>query len=208
MPKGDRLGEINAAQAENLRAKQLQNYEVIKSGCWIWQGGVSPDGYGKVKRFGKTIRAHRLFYEHYKGKIPQGLWVLHNCDEPRCVNPEHLWLGTQKDNEADKDRKGRRPPSPSITHPHRLCRGDNHPSKRPEYRAMMSGDNNPMKREDVRSKFRGVRPTNAKFTSQQIAQIRKDARSTYKIAKDLGVSQSTIFKIKTEKRYTTTMEVI
>jgi hypothetical protein len=109
MPKGEMIAEINAVRAERCRAMQLTKYEVIKSGCWIWQGGVAQDGYGKVKRFGKTIRAHRLFYEHHIGPVPEGLWVLHKCDTPLCVNPEHLWAGTQLENEQDKDAKGRRP---------------------------------------------------------------------------------------------------
>lgn len=109
MPPGERLSEINMLRSEQLRAAQLLNYEVVKSGCWFWQGGTSPDGYGKVKRFGKTIRAHRLFYEHHVEPVPEGLWVLHKCDNPLCVNPDHLWVGTQLDNEQDKDAKGRRP---------------------------------------------------------------------------------------------------
>lgn len=109
MPRGETLAELNTARSERLRAAQLARYEVIKSGCWIWQGGVDQDGYGKVKRFGKTIRAHRLFYEHHTGPVPDGLWVLHRCDTPLCVNPDHLWVGTQLENEQDKDAKGRRP---------------------------------------------------------------------------------------------------
>ena len=109
MPKGEFLSQINLDRAEQLRSKQLGNYKIAKSGCWVWQGAVARDGYGKVKRFGKTLRAHRLFHEHHIGVVPEGLWVLHKCDTPLCVNPEHLFLGTQLDNEQDKDAKGRRP---------------------------------------------------------------------------------------------------
>jgi hypothetical protein len=108
-----------------LREKQLGNF-TIKEGCWLWNGPVCKDGYGKVKRFGKTLRAHRVFYEAHVAPIPEGLLVLHRCDTPKCVNPEHLFVGTQLDNERDKDRKKRRSPSPSISHPHLLSRGEKH----------------------------------------------------------------------------------
>ena len=114
MPKGEYLAEINRLRGEELRTAQLINYKVLANGCWEWQGGSGQDGYGKLKRHKKTLRAHRVFYEHHKGEVPEGMWVLHECDNPLCVNPAHLWLGTQLDNEQDKDKKKRRPP-PALT---------------------------------------------------------------------------------------------
>lgn len=79
-------------------------------GCWLWTAGVTDDGYGKFKVKGKMIPAHRFSYEQTNGPIPDGLWVLHKCDTPPCVNPAHLWLGTAMDNTLDsmkKDRHGR-----------------------------------------------------------------------------------------------------
>ncbi len=72
--------------------------------CWIWQGVRSHRGYG---RWGSGY-AHRKAYVLFKSKIPKGLFVLHKCDNPPCVNPNHLFLGTIKDNNRDMDRKGRR----------------------------------------------------------------------------------------------------
>lgn len=127
MPKGDRNTELNRWRAAQKRLLQEKNYTVDRvTGCWIWGGGVSNDGYGKLKRLGKTLRAHRFFYERFVGKIPDRLVVCHRCDTPLCVNPTHLFIGTPLDNERDKDRKHRRSPSPSVTHPHTIRRGERH----------------------------------------------------------------------------------
>jgi HNH endonuclease len=78
--------------------------------CWKWQSARNKDGYGS---FGtgegtKTILAHRFAWSECRGEIPEGMYVLHRCDEPSCVNPHHLFLGTQKDNVHDCAKKGRR----------------------------------------------------------------------------------------------------
>lgn len=76
--------------------------------CWPWNGSKDKDGYGYFKPNGKTVKAHRYSFEQYKGAIPEGMWVLHKCDNPSCVNPHHLFLGTPLDNVMDMDQKGRR----------------------------------------------------------------------------------------------------
>lgn len=75
--------------------------------CYMWIGTIAPSGYGEITINGKCIRAHRLSYGLFKGPIPKGLFVLHTCDNPSCVRPEHLWLGTQKQNMQDMLSKGR-----------------------------------------------------------------------------------------------------
>ena len=75
--------------------------------CWHWLGTLGSDGYGRIKHHGKTYQAHRFSYESFKGPIPEDLCVLHQCDNPRCVNPTHLVVGTILDNHRDKVRKGR-----------------------------------------------------------------------------------------------------
>ncbi len=81
-----------------------------KVGCWSWTGTVDQHGYGKITagaRGAGHIKAHRLSWELHFGHIPSGLNVLHACDNPNCVNPGHLMIGTQEANIVDMGRKGR-----------------------------------------------------------------------------------------------------
>lgn len=77
------------------------------SGCWMWQGARSGGRYGSFRHDGRSRKAHRVAYELFRGDVPAGLNVLHTCDVPQCVNPDHLWVGTQADNAADMVAKGR-----------------------------------------------------------------------------------------------------
>ncbi|KAA0117929.1 HNH endonuclease [Methylobacterium sp. P1-11] len=78
------------------------------SGCWLWTGTLHHDGYGQIRIGGVTERAHRLSYRLHCGEIPDGLGVLHHCDTRCCVNPDHLYVGTAQQNNADIDRRDRR----------------------------------------------------------------------------------------------------
>lgn len=75
--------------------------------CWEWTAARHPSGYGTFYFNGKWSRAHRTAWELANGPIPEGLLVLHRCDNPPCVNPRHLWLGTDADNTRDMIAKGR-----------------------------------------------------------------------------------------------------
>jgi hypothetical protein len=85
---------------------------VVTDTCWLWVGAKTRRkfGYGAIRGCGDVkLLAHRLSFEKYKGQIPNGMLVLHTCDNPLCVNPEHLFIGTQKDNMRDMRDKKRGP---------------------------------------------------------------------------------------------------
>lgn len=76
-------------------------------GCWLWDGSCNGHGYGQIRVKGKNRTATRVSWELFKGKIPDGMHLLHRCDFPPCVNPDHLFLGTHRDNIHDALAKGR-----------------------------------------------------------------------------------------------------
>lgn len=78
------------------------------SGCWIWTGSLGKFGYGQIMMpGGKPRRAHKVSYEVHKGPVPQGLDVRHTCDMRCCINPDHLLVGTRKQNMQDAEYRGR-----------------------------------------------------------------------------------------------------
>ena len=147
----NRLGFRPAAEqySDPVKAFNARHIPEPNSGCWLWEGSLSTTGYGRMTIGQKQIQAHRFSYQIHKGKIPHKMEVLHRCDNPPCVNPEHLRVGTHQDNMRDMYFKGRK----------------------------------------------GL------LTPEQAAEIRESGRKIAAIARDYGVSVSTIKKVRTAGYY-------
>ncbi len=103
--KGDNKKYI---QGQHLHSKSFMDYDIDpNSGCWIWQRAVHTNGYGHIWADNKHQRAHRVYYERYRGAIPVGMVLDHLCRNKKCVNPYHLEVVTQKENIQRAFRKPR-----------------------------------------------------------------------------------------------------
>jgi len=155
-------------------------------GCWVWTANKVRRGYGHFSPQSRTTqKAHRFSYVLAYGPIPDGLCVCHKCDNPACVNPDHLWAGTQKENMQDCAKKGR---CMAQTHPERVASGDRNGTRtKPE--------NYP------RSEDR----YNAKITNAGADEMRAEYASglvtLQQIADKYGVCRSTAWKVIHFKRY-------
>jgi hypothetical protein len=144
--------------------------------CWNWIGTKGPTGYGYISVKHKNTRAHRLSWTFVHGPIAEDLCVCHKCDNPSCVNPDHLFLGSNLENRRDSASKGRVPKgerSGVRLHPETVAKGENHGC--------------------------------AKLTDKQVLQIRslhsRHTKSCSELAKDYQVSPDTIRLIVSKKTW-------
>jgi len=133
--------------------------EPDQNGCAIWIGARHISGYGQLRWENQMQPAHRLAWQMKHGPIPRGLVICHHCDNPPCVNVDHLFIGTRGDNNHDRTVKGR------TAHP------------------------------------KGEKNGRAKLTEAEILAIRNDPRKQYVIAREYGVTKSTVSAIILRKRW-------
>jgi hypothetical protein len=163
--------------------------------CWEWQSArARATGYGYFSIGGKQVLAHRAVWTLANGDIPTNMLVCHRCDNPGCVNPDHLFLGTSADNVHDCFRKGRRlvgDQHPARTKPETLARGDANGSRKYPERLTRGQDHWTAKRPfDVP---RGVRMSQSKLTEAQVLEIRarhaQGGVTNAAMAREYGVSK-------------------
>lgn len=114
----------------HIKKRLLEKIEKTKY-CWNWKGFRRPDGYGQISeggRQGKSLLCHRVSWEIFRRKIPKDIFVLHTCDNRKCVNPKHLYLGTQLDNMRDAKKRNRIPKGEKRWNS-KLCEKDIHKIK-------------------------------------------------------------------------------
>lgn len=178
------------------------------SGCWLWIGAVCSNGYGQLRMPDRLMRATHVSLDLAGRSVPQGLCACHHCDNPTCVNPEHLFIGTRKDNSQDAVRKGRasKPPvakkgqglQDACYRGHPLS-GENLYVGRGGYRACVECRRifkRGMRAERVAQGLTTRGTPRQIFTPDDIRAIRADGRNAQAIANEHGVTAANIRMIR------------
>lgn len=170
--------------------------------CWIWTAGRYSKGYGMFWVDTTMRAAHRVAWVLTRGQIPADKpHVLHHCDNPPCVRPEHLWVGTNDDNVQDKISKGRSNPVTgerhgSHTRPDRVARGERHGSRTKPWRVPRGNRTGSHLHPESRPRGEGNKA--AKLTEGQVREIRNRKASGEKmktICRDFGIHRTTVTRI-------------
>ena len=196
--------KINLNNKQNMLYARFMKY-IDKStsykGCWLWTGAKNDKNYGNFRVAKKIISTHRLSWLLFKGPLLANLCILHKCDNPPCINPDHLWMDTHQANMDDMFAKGRGNKASgkshgSVTHPERVAKGDKNGARtHPETRAR--GIKHGLKKHPEKA-ARGEKQGLARLTEEQVIEIRncaKQGESQRNIAKKYNVSRGTIVAI-------------
>lgn len=171
----DRMRRRERGKDKKFTKKQIQKFWdlVEKSeGCWEWKGSKHRGKYGVLSAFDRSVRAHRFSFIIHFGYISSSVLVCHSCDNPGCVRPDHLWVGTQQDNIADRDTKGR----------------------------TAAGEQNGAKTQP-QTRPRGEKHGNSVFTEEVVKNVLRRNEKPSVIAAELGVSESAIKHIKKRRTW-------
>lgn len=208
-------------------AQRLEaNSRAAENGCRVWTMKKSPKGYATLKHKGVRIPAHRAAFELAHGSIPEGLVVCHRCDNPSCINPDHLFLGTHHDNIKDCISKGRRADFSGSSHGaskldeaavlairtnqsgmSRAQLAEHYSVSRAAISDIKSGRSwvhvgGPLiaKRPNSRG-AKGERSPTAKMTEQMVRSIYSDCRTHKEIAASYGVRKTAVSEIKSGRKW-------